>query len=180
MDGAEGVIEQLLPVDGERPERFVDGVVTGVGLGDGEAGLDRRIASVDAPWRRKRLARIPAVPEHVNPIVPGRGEAQFEAHFRQNLSGYVAILRQVAESRNQRGRLDRKLIAGQAHERAAIPLRLNRGAVIERRLPVPELIAVLRQRRRGRRKKEQKQEDGKTPVHLAPPSFNCFGPMLRM
>src|SRR5262249_38339870 len=106
VDGAERVIEQLLPVDGERPELFDGGVVTGVGLGDGEAGLERRVASGAAPLRRKRFSRISAVPEHVKPVVPGRGHATLEAYFRQNLSCHVAILRQVAGCRNQRGRLD--------------------------------------------------------------------------
>ena len=149
VHGAEGVIDSLLVADGKAGERLGRRVVTGVGLGDGEAllqrvGADQAAASrTRAPRPRSRHCR--ACRSGGSSLI---GRFELEADLRLDQAAHAAMLGHAVGFRHDAHRDDRGLGRREVGDGDAAHRRLGRRhAVVHRRIGgVGEAVAVLRQR----------------------------------
>src|SRR5437773_3975321 len=100
VNASVGVIEELLWIRCERAQWFHGGIVPGIHLCGRKTARQRAPARGHASRPIERLTGISAVAEHVQPAIPGRGQADLESDLRLNLSGDPAELRCVGGRRN--------------------------------------------------------------------------------
>src|SRR5688500_11194775 len=142
------VVDQLLPVAGERAERLARAIVPCVRLRHDESALQRAIAAFYARGFVEGLSADTTVAEHIQTAVPVGRQRHLEPHFGRDDGPNDARVRKVAAGRYERRRFNpcRRLVIWRVEANAGSQPGTDRNRTPQRsRVPErPEFALALR------------------------------------